>query len=197
MTLASFPGKKSSESREGGLWMDPSSFSIEFLQGKEWSWGFVVGCEWMGCVQVQKEEEKIGARLVERGRFKYAFKPALFRTCRWLAGRARVPSSVTKAQWDRENYCVAVPAGINWQSPTTASHCKPRHKSPEWQELQRVCLSVYMMWVPILFIVALTGLADRFGAPTRPTLALPCTLSAGVFPQPPLLIFQGCRVSPH
>lgn len=34
--------------------------------------GDVVGCEWMGCVQVQKEEEKIGARLVERGRFKYA-----------------------------------------------------------------------------------------------------------------------------
>jgi hypothetical protein len=34
MTLASFPGKKSSETGEGGLWMDPSSFSIEFQQGK-------------------------------------------------------------------------------------------------------------------------------------------------------------------
>jgi hypothetical protein len=101
-----------------------------------------------------------------------------------LAGRATVPSSVTKVQWDRENWCVAAPAGVNWQSPTTASHCEPRHKSPEWQELQSVCLSVYMMWVPILFVVASIGLADRFGAPTRPTL-LP--FLRGVFPQPPCL----------
>jgi hypothetical protein len=46
MTLASFPGKKSSETGEGGLWMDPSSFSIEFQQGKELGLRFVVVCEW-------------------------------------------------------------------------------------------------------------------------------------------------------
>jgi hypothetical protein len=49
-------------------------FQSNSYKGKNGVWGFVVGCEWMGCVQVQKEEEKIGARLVERGRFKYAFR---------------------------------------------------------------------------------------------------------------------------
>jgi len=52
MTLASFPGKKSSERGEGGLWTDPSSFSIEFQQGKEngvWDlWLSVSGREMQG-----------------------------------------------------------------------------------------------------------------------------------------------------
>lgn len=38
-----FSWKKSSESREGGLWMDPSSFSIEFQQGKEMGLGICGG----------------------------------------------------------------------------------------------------------------------------------------------------------
>jgi hypothetical protein len=135
------------------------------------------------CASAEGGGEDLGQAGRERP-LQIRIQATLFRTCRWLAGRATVPSSVTKVQWDRENWCVAVPAGVNWQSPTTASHCEPRHKSPEWQELQSVCLSVYMMWVPILFVVASIGLADRFGAPTRPTLA---PFLRGVFPQPPCL----------
>jgi hypothetical protein len=52
--------------------MDPSSFSIEFQQGKEDGvGGFVVVCEWTGGAGAEKEEEKIGPGLLERGRFKY------------------------------------------------------------------------------------------------------------------------------
>lgn len=53
--------------------MDGPVFFFNRIPTRErMEFGDVVGCEWMGCVQVQKEEEKIGARLVERGRFKYA-----------------------------------------------------------------------------------------------------------------------------
>jgi hypothetical protein len=59
MTLASLPGKKSSERGEGGLWMDPSSFSIEFQRGKENGvGGFVVDCEWTGGAGAERRRRR-------------------------------------------------------------------------------------------------------------------------------------------
>lgn len=85
--LASFPRKKSSEIGEGGLWMDPSSFSIEFQQGKRMGfadlWWTVSGAGTEG-----GEEDQ--GQLHERGRFKYAFDAGRFRPGCWLAGRAAV-----------------------------------------------------------------------------------------------------------
>jgi hypothetical protein len=150
--------------------MDPSSFSIEFQQGKEDGvGGFVVVCEWTGGAGAEKEEEKIGPGLLERGRFKYAFCPGRIRICRWLAGRGR--------GWQEPNgrvRCAVWPL-----SPGSIGSRQTRDRSPARQELQA---SVYKMWGNVLFIAARTGLAGPVvawfgplspprGFPTSPVLS--------------------------
>ena len=113
MTLASFPGKKSSERREGGLWMDPSSFSIEFQQGKENGvgdlWKSVSGRE----MQVQKGGGEDRARLARARPLQIRICPGAFPDLTLVGGERE---RVAGAQWERAERCVAALAEVNWQS---------------------------------------------------------------------------------
>ena len=109
--------------------MDPSSFSIEFQQGKEYGvWGgFVVVCEWTREAE-DKEEEKIRtARRHERDAFKYAFLRSLSGQA---AGWRGTRDSVRKSPMGRcQSLCGSLRRGQLVMVESGRSIC------------------VYMMWV--------------------------------------------------
>jgi hypothetical protein len=152
MTLASLPGKKSSERGEGGLWMDPSSFSIEFQRGKENGvGGFVVDCEWIGGAGAERRRRSRPActsegasNTLSTGGFpdqllvggeKCCVTRSPMGSCESLCGRS-----------GRGQLAVA----------------RPGTTSPVWQELQDVCLHGVGH---VLFIAVQSGLAGPVSPP--------------------------------
>ena len=114
--------------------------------------------------------------------------PASLLGCCWLAGRGE---SVTGAQWDRANGCVAALPGVDWhrlaamaamrQGQLPASGRSPVAAAAAAPDLEASCLQAVG---PVLFIAPQTGLAGPPAAPHQQAPCCPC--AGGQLSQPPL-----------